>query len=173
MNLKDLQSKLAKQRSSKKGMMIDREVRPTMRQREALKQFMLNPRNKGEALRKAGYSPNTAIDPSNVINSKGFQQLLEEELPDDYLLGKHKRLLDKMETLIVKNRKGVSKKIRTEEIDAIAVSRGLDLAYKLKKKVEEAPAIKVIITDRHGEEHPVAPQLQSENLSEELRERAS
>ena len=43
-------------------------------------------RTMGEALLKAGYSPATAIKPTQVTKSKGWQKLMEEQLPDEELL---------------------------------------------------------------------------------------
>ncbi len=43
-----------------------------------------------EAMLQAGYSPNTAIKPSQVKKSKGWKDLLEKYLPDNDLLKVHK-----------------------------------------------------------------------------------
>lgn len=44
-------------------------------------------------LLEAGYSPNTAHTPSKVIQSRGFQELLEEVMPDNELTTVHLSLL--------------------------------------------------------------------------------
>lgn len=49
----------------------------------------------GQLLIKAGYSIRVAEKPKLVTESKGFQELLEEQMPDDLLTSKH---VDLMET---------------------------------------------------------------------------
>lgn len=111
----------------------------TLRQKAAVKFYLENPRSVSAAMRKAGYSPNTAVDPGVLTKSKGWEELMEKYLKDKYLLNKHKLLLEKKETYREYNPE--TKKIavvKTNEIDAQAVSKGLDLAYKLKKRYEES-----------------------------------
>lgn len=50
----------------------------------------------GGILVEAGYSPKTALTPTKVTKSKGFQELLEENLPDELLQKIH------LETLAAK-----------------------------------------------------------------------
>ncbi len=47
----------------------------------------------GKILRESGYSESVALHPTNVTERKGFQELLEEYLPDDLVLETHKNLL--------------------------------------------------------------------------------
>ena len=62
-------------------------IKPTARQVLALKHMVENGSSKSEALTKAGYSPAIATQPHKVIESKGFQQLLEDSgLTDSFLL---------------------------------------------------------------------------------------
>ena len=42
--------------------------------------------NKGKAIRDAGYSEATAHNPSTVIKTQGFQQLLQEKITDQQLV---------------------------------------------------------------------------------------
>ena len=89
-------------------------------------------RNMGEIMVKAGYSENTAKAPTKLTKSKGWNELMEKYIPDDLLAKKHKELLT------------IPKKVRTfikgdltneyEELDSNAVSKGLDMGYKLKGK---------------------------------------
>jgi hypothetical protein len=51
------------------------------------------PQPLGAVLLEAGYAPSTAIKPTDVTNSRGFQELLEAVLPDDDLTQVHKDLL--------------------------------------------------------------------------------
>ena len=52
----------------------------------AAAEYLGEGRSKKEALLLAGYSPHTAKKPSQLIESKGFQQLLAETLPDNLIL---------------------------------------------------------------------------------------
>ena len=82
------------------------------------------------AMEQVGYKKVTAHNPKNLTDSKGWNELMEQYLPDKLLASKHKELLT------------VPKKVRTfikgdltseyEELDSNAVKSGLDMAYKLK-----------------------------------------
>lgn len=48
----------------------------------------------GEAMIRAGYSPITALKPSNLTNSKGWQELMDEYLPEENVAKVHKALLN-------------------------------------------------------------------------------
>jgi len=50
----------------------------------------------GAILLEAGYSPNTATKPNQLLKSKTFQELLEEAMPDSDLADIHKGLLTSM-----------------------------------------------------------------------------
>jgi hypothetical protein len=58
----------------------------TRPQHVAVAEYLGEGRSKKEALLLAGYSKHTAIKPSQVLESKGFQQLLAETLPDNLIL---------------------------------------------------------------------------------------
>ena len=108
---------------------------PTELQKRGIKELSENPRNKGKALRKAGYSKTSSEKPKEILESKGWQELMEEYLPDNLLAEKHKELLNKKEVILRNNNK--TKEIEvvpTGEIDQQAVGKALDLAYKLKGK---------------------------------------
>lgn len=47
----------------------------------------------GKALQKAGYSATVAKTPGKVTNSRSWQELLQEQLPDSLLAEKHNELL--------------------------------------------------------------------------------
>jgi hypothetical protein len=61
-------------------------TKPTMKQKKALDNMVENGGNVSKGMRDAGYSEKTAINPSKLTESKGFQQLADEYLPDDFLL---------------------------------------------------------------------------------------
>lgn len=89
----------------------------------------------GKLLRESGYSFSTSRKPKIVIGSLNFQDGLEEILPGEYLLKKHRQLLEKKETIIAG--RGKSKHlVRTSEIDPNAVAKGLEMAYKLKGRFD-------------------------------------
>jgi len=54
----------------------------TLKQKAAVKKITENHGNVSRAMLDVGYSPNTAKKPSNLTNSKGFKELLEEYFPD-------------------------------------------------------------------------------------------
>jgi len=69
-------------------------VNPTERHKKAFKNLGENGGNKGMALKDAGYSPTVVNTPQKVTDSKGWNELLEQHLPDKLLAKKHKDLLD-------------------------------------------------------------------------------
>lgn len=71
-----------------------KKVHATPRQIKAIKIMAENGGNGSQAMLAAGFSPATAKTPSKLTSSKAFQELAQELLPDDLLLGKHKRLLN-------------------------------------------------------------------------------
>lgn len=75
---------------------------------------MENHGNVSKAMIQAGYSPATAKNPKNLTMSKGWQELMEEQLPDAKLLKKHNSLLN-----------APSKRVQLG---------ALDLAYDIKNK---------------------------------------
>lgn len=68
-------------------------TKPTGKQKRAFREIVENGRNLGEAMVKAGYSPNTAKAPTKMTTTKGWEQLLNEALPDKTLTKVHKQLL--------------------------------------------------------------------------------
>ena len=57
----------------------------TEKQETALIKTVENGGNITQAMRDAGYSEATINNPSNLTQSKGWQELIEEHLPDDLL----------------------------------------------------------------------------------------
>lgn len=124
---------------AKKGKEVkkyDLTIKP--RHREVLKNYIENgKKSMGAAIRKAGYSDVTADQPTSITLTKSWQALLKEQLPDNMLLERHVELLAKREydwieepdPLDPKKKKVVMKDIGP---NVAAVSKGLELAYKLK-----------------------------------------
>ena len=81
---------------------------------------------------EAGYSPVTADTPSKLTKTKAWQDLMEEYLPDSLLAKKHKELLN---AKLKKTTRLANDEVLVEEnLDVQAVSKGLDMAYKLTGK---------------------------------------
>jgi hypothetical protein len=58
----------------------------TQRQRKAIENAVENGGNVSRAMRAAGYSPKTAKNPKKLTESKSWEQLMDELLPDKVLL---------------------------------------------------------------------------------------
>jgi len=107
----------------------------TIKQKKAVKKIVENRGNISKGMRDAGYSPKTAKNPKALTDSKGWQELMEEYLPDKDLAKKHQELLRKQEIIVRNNNKtGKIEVIKTGELDTQAVGKGLEMAYKLKGK---------------------------------------
>jgi len=114
---------------------MSNKVEPTEKQKRAFKEIVENGSNKKDAMIKAGYSKNTAIAPTKMTETKGWEKLMEEHIPDDLLSKVHNEGLE-----AVSNKKpdfGVRHKY-------------LDTAYKLKGKY--APEKKEFMADKVEEE---------------------
>jgi hypothetical protein len=58
----------------------------TVKQRKAAERMVENGGNASKAMRDAGYSKATAKTPDKLTKSLGFQELLDELLPDSFIL---------------------------------------------------------------------------------------
>lgn len=106
---------------------------PTQRQKEAFDKMVENGGIISQAMIDAGYSENTAHTPQKLTESKGWMELMEEHIPNRLLAEKHKALLNKSD--------------EEGNIDVQAVSKGLDMAYKIKGlyDADETKRINVLI----------------------------
>ena len=98
--------------------------------------------NFGLAVRRTGvYTPGVAKR-GGIKNTKSWKMLMAEYMPEEHLAMRHAELLDKREILSVKNEDGGYEQIDMGP-DTNAVSKGLDMAYKLrgsfKKEEDTAP----------------------------------
>lgn len=93
----------------------------TIKQKKAFQKVMNNDVSVSGAMVEVGYSPATANRPAVLTRSKGWGELLDEHMPDSVLAKRHRQLLNK-------NEKG------TQEPDTFAVSKALEMAYKIKNK---------------------------------------
>lgn len=79
---------------------------------------------------KGIYKDSVAKRPNKLTNSRGWKSLMKSYLPDQLLAQKHNELLT-VNKITKTIRKGEI--IETEEsLDTQAISKGLDMAYKLK-----------------------------------------
>lgn len=102
------------------------DVKPTVKQEKAFKNAVENGGSMGEAMINAGYSEATAKTPQKLTESRGWEILLDEYMPDDLLAQKN------LELLKSNNWK--------------AVNAGLDKAYKIKGKYKDKLEVEHTIT---------------------------
>lgn len=92
-----------------------------IRQKKLIKKILENsgkPISISQSMKEVGYGEGYAKNPQYLTNTKSWQQLMDEFLPDSLIAEKHNALLNKTDD------KG--------DIDANAVKSGIDLAYKVK-----------------------------------------
>ena len=94
----------------------------TQKQKRAIDNAVENGGNVSKAMRDAGYSPNTAKNPSKLTNTNAWAELMDAYLPDDMLLRALSDDIEKKEG----NRKAE-----------------LELGFKLKGKMVEKSEAKV------------------------------
>lgn len=91
----------------------------TIKQKKAVKKIIENHGNVSKGMEEAGYEKNTAHNPKNLTNSKGWQELMKEHLSDKKLSKVHDEGL---------------KAERDGKADHPTRHKYLDTAYKLKGK---------------------------------------
>lgn len=84
----------------------------------------------GKLLLRAGYSKSTSQSPQHILKALPFRDLFSTKISDKLILKAHKKLL----TAKVRTRTFVNGKKKTEIVteDAFALSKGVDLAYRVK-----------------------------------------
>ena len=111
---------------------------PTIKQEKAFENIVENGGNVSKGMRDAGYSEKTAKTPQKLTESKGWEELIEENLPDSILAKVHKEGL-----------KAVTPKEKAP--DYSTRHRYLETAYKLKNKIVEHTTVdvksKIVRTD--------------------------
>lgn len=85
----------------------------------------------GAAMVKVGYSKAYAKNPKQLMVSKSWAQLMDEYLPESLIAEKHQALLNKKEQIVLRTGKE-TEIVVTDEIDANAVAKGIDMAYKIR-----------------------------------------
>lgn len=102
----------------------------TIKQKMAVQKMVENGGNVSKSMIEAGYSPATAKTPDKLTDSKGYQELLNEYLPDDLILSSLKADIE------AKPRRRVAE---------------LTLATKIKgmvvEKQEHSGGLKIVVTN--------------------------
>ncbi len=100
----------------------------TRKQKLAAQKILENPsRPISVIMKEVGYSPNTAVNPKDLTESKGWKQLMEEILPDERLLKAH---ADALEANKWNDFTGEREPDHTTRLKAV------DLGYKVKHKAD-------------------------------------
>ena len=96
-----------------------------------------NFKSMSKSLAKFGYSP--TMSPSNITRTKTWKEIMEEAMPDTLLAEKHAELLHARHKVVVREKEwdedgGFEMVDRVVDLgpDLGAVSKGLEMAYKLK-----------------------------------------
>lgn len=103
------------------------------------------PEHKGQiskAMAAVGYPVTMQNVPKNVTETKSWRALMEEYMPQDLLAKRHMELLNKRDGEFITVGHGENRRVEFVErgVDTTAVSRGLEMAYKLRGSfVSEAP----------------------------------
>lgn len=90
----------------------------TERQKRAFREITENNRPVSTVMREVGYSASSATKPSQLTSTKGWKELMDQYLPDDLIAKRHNELLNKND--------------ENGNPDTVAVSKALDMSYKLK-----------------------------------------
>ena len=100
--------------------------RPTVaiKHRKVLDKLVENGGNMSKAIRDTGlYSPSQELHPEKIIDSKTWKEVVEDAMPDSFLLGKHKELFEQKEV----NYFVFPKTMSDEEIVAHVKASGIDV----------------------------------------------
>lgn len=148
----------------------------TVKQKKVARILLENKgRSVSSAMLEAGYPPATAKNPQQLTNSQGWKELMEEYLPDAEIAKRHQELMEQTKTEYFVFPKKMSDAEIEEKVtaagltliviqdgekgryafysvkDAAAVSKALDMAYRLKGSY--APEKKLVgnidLNDKH------------------------
>lgn len=103
------------------------------------------PEHRGQiskAMAAIGYPVSVQNAPKTVTETKSWRALMEEHMPQSLLATRHKELLNKRDGEFITVGRGKNRRVEFVErgVDTTAVSRGLEMAYKLRGSfVSEAP----------------------------------
>lgn len=114
---------------------------PTMKQKRVAKEILENPgKPLGRVMVEAGYSPATAQNPTDLTKSKGWEELMEEYLPDEKLQQVHREGLEATKIISANITYGDADGKTNDFIDVpdYAVRKQyLELGYKVKNKIKD------------------------------------
>lgn len=100
-----------------------------------------NKKSDGELMREAGYSEVYSKNPRQLKRTETWQSIMDKQLPESLVARRHKQLLNKKETFVdeVVDERGRKKKqiVRSKEIHVPAVTKGVELAYRLRGKLTD------------------------------------
>ncbi len=96
-----------------------------------------------KAMEAVGYPASMQDRPAKVTDTKSWQALLQEHLPEDLLARRHEELLNKREGTYVTYGRGKNRKVEfiDKGPDTSAVTRGLEMAYKLRGSFVAEPTL--------------------------------
>lgn len=103
------------------------------------------PEHRGQiskAMAAIGYPVSIQNAPQTVTKTQSWRALMEEYMPQELLAKRHKELLNKRDGEFITVGRGKNRRVEFVErgVDTTAVSRGLEMAYKLRGSfVSEAP----------------------------------
>lgn len=135
----------------------------TLKQKKAIKKAVENGGNISRAMRDAGYSHQTAKNPSKLTESKAWSELIEEYMPDESILqGIHEGFgaMKQIGALVLvsgdKPMKTKDNEGQIEVPDFAVRHKYLETALKLKNKF---PAVKQDVTTNGKDLSPVLVQF--------------
>lgn len=110
----------------------------TIKQKIALEKVMENHGNVSRAMLEAGYDPTTAKNPKNLTESKAWNEMMEEYLPDNKVLQTHAEALEANKVISAKI---IGKDADGNTDDFIEVPdhptrlKAVELTYKVKRRL--------------------------------------
>ena len=116
---------------------------PTVRpkHREVLKNMSNNVVTRQDAMLQEGYSEVYAKN-GHIAETDSWQELMRTYLPDELLAKRHKELLNKRELVKIFNHTtGEYEKELYDSPDTQAVSKGLELGYRIKGKFPKEDSV--------------------------------
>ena len=112
------------------------------KEKEFVKEYVANNENGTQTVKKvygikdenyAGVKSYDLLRKPKIIQAvETVKQTIAERIPDDLLVEKNIALLNKMETKEVRLPDGTTEVIESDQIDARAVAKGLDIAHRVK-----------------------------------------
>lgn|ERR1035437_6602578 len=101
----------------------------------------------GEAMIKAGYSKNTALNPQQVTKSLAWPELVKKYLDEDKTLSVHQAQLDATKQLSARNGKDANAETDDfiEVPDNQARLKAVELAYKVTGRLKDTSLVQVNI----------------------------